>query len=99
MNKTFGVQGAGAVPAGLALAVLLALLLVGCGNPQPLPVAPTPIPTLPPVPPPAAVDRREHSAGTAPASRRAMVFFMKLSPSRWQRGTSHQVRYGLRLRT
>jgi mono/diheme cytochrome c family protein len=56
MNKTFGVQGAGAVPAGLALAVLLALLLVGCGNPQPLPVAPTPIPTLPPVPPPAAVE-------------------------------------------
>jgi mono/diheme cytochrome c family protein len=54
MNKAFGVRGAVAVAGGAVLAVVLALLLVGCGNPQPLPVAPTPIPTLPPVPPPAA---------------------------------------------
>jgi mono/diheme cytochrome c family protein len=51
MNKTHG-----AVPAGVALAALLALLLVGCGNPRPLPVAPTPIPTLPPVSPAIAVE-------------------------------------------
>jgi mono/diheme cytochrome c family protein len=56
MNKTLALRGAAAVPAVLGLAVLLALLMVGCGNPQPLPVAPTPIPTLPPATSPPAVE-------------------------------------------
>jgi mono/diheme cytochrome c family protein len=56
MKKTIALRGAGAVPAVLALAVLLTLLMVACGNPQPLPVAPTPIPTLPPATSPPAVE-------------------------------------------
>jgi mono/diheme cytochrome c family protein len=54
MNKPRARQSTGAIPAILALAALLALLLAGCNSPQPLPVAPTPIPTLPPATPPPA---------------------------------------------